>query len=369
MKTVSFILLLNLAIVSFVKGGDYRSGKAVRVNATDSLSTDLLAGARYVDILGYIDGDIYSGGQKINIEGEVTDNVMVCGQELAIRGKVGGMVMGCFESILIDGEVAGDVIVFGGEVRITERAHIKGSLFVGTSAFYFEGGQIDGEIGGGAADVYLNGSVGKSVELEAGKVDFGPDYHAALGTELQLEKEMKGGNIPEDLEITLKKKSAFYQSKFFYWSFIAMLIVGFLITKFFKTFISELVNFASEDLLKNAGFGLLFLLIVPLVTIVLLILILTIPIALILLGLYIILIYISSIFTGIFIGDHILSLTGKEKLRGNLFLPLLIGLVLIVFLQNLPFIGWLIRFAAVCLGSGSFVLYLWHLVKTRPKAV
>ncbi len=90
--------MLNLAIVSYLQGGDYRSGKTVRVNVTDSLSTDLLAGGRYIDILGYIDGDICSGGQKIDIEGEITDNVMVCGQELSIRGKVGGMVMGCFKN-------------------------------------------------------------------------------------------------------------------------------------------------------------------------------------------------------------------------------------------------------------------------------
>ena len=95
-----------------------------------------------------------------------------------------------------------------------------------------EGGRIDGEIYGYGSEVYLNGMVGKRVDIEADQVRFGVDYRANQGTKLTLQNDSdrkKIKNVPEDLEIIIEEKRAFYESAFFYWSLIAMFTVGVLL--------------------------------------------------------------------------------------------------------------------------------------------
>ena len=372
MKTSTIILFLNLSMIFYLQAADYRGEEAVRIGAGDSLFTDLFAGARSVDIFGYVDSDVYAACQRITIEGEVAEDVLTFCQELSIRGKVGDMVSGFAKSILIDGQVGGDVHAFGGDVRITERAHIKGNLFVGTGNFRFEGGRVDGWIRGGAGKVYLNGSVGRQLELEVlDKVRFGVDYHAAQGTELTLKKDLDRAtaeNLPEDLEIIIKERPAFYRSGFLYWSFISMLIFGILIMMVFKNFSRVLLSYAADNIVRNSGIGLLYLLITPLIIIILLLLVVTIPVALILLALYLILLYLSSILTALYVGNYVMTVVREEKSPNKLILPLLVGLLFVVLLPKLPFIGWLVGLAIVCFGGGSIIAYLWSLKKIAAKA-
>lgn len=370
MKYFMTMLFVIMVLMAPGFGADYRGDETVRVNAGDSLFTDLISGSRYVDILGYIDGDIYSGCQKLNMEGEVTDDIFAGAQEIMVKGKVGGMVMSAGQFVTIDGEVGGDVIAFGAEVRITPRAHIKGNLFAGSGSLMLEGGRVDGWIKGGAGQVYLNGSVGDLVSLEAGDVRFGTDYDAPQGTTLTLDKELDkdASNIPDNLELIIKKPEAFYQSGFFYWSLVAMFIVGLLISLIFKNFTHNLLSIAGQNILKNAGVGFLFLIATPIVIVILAILILTIPVALILLALFLILLYLSSIFSGLYVGKYIFELAGKKSERLNLVLPLIVGLLIVVLLSKVPIVGWLIKLVVISFGMGSFVMYLWGLRQKEQKA-
>lgn len=361
MKHFMIMLAVLTASVASGLGADYRGNENVRVEAGDSLFADLISGSRYVDIMGYVDGDVYSGCERMNVEGEIKDDFFAGAREITVKGKVGGMVVGAGQSVTIDGEVGSDVIAFGAEVRITPRAHIKGNLFVGSGSLMFDGGRVDGWIKGGVGQLYLNGSVGEPVSLEAGDVRFGNDYYAPQGTRLTLPKDLDSHmpNLPNNLEIEIKNRKAFYQSGFFYWSLVSMFVVGLLISLIFKNFTHNLLDVARRNIFKNTGIGFLFLIAAPIAIIILIALILTIPAALILLALYFILLYLSSILTGLYAGKYIFELLGKKSEQPNLVLSLIVGLILVVLFPKLPFIGWLIKLAVISFGMGSFVVYLW----------
>lgn len=370
MKYLFTILFAIAVLTTSVLSADYRGDESVRINPGDSLFTDLISGCRHLDILGYVDGDVYSGSQRMVVEGEVTDDIFSGAQEITIRGKVGDMVMSAGQYVTIDGEVGGDVIAFGAEVRITPRAHIRGNLFVGSGSLMLDGGRVDGWIKGGAGQLYLNGSVGELVSMEAGDVRFGSDYNAPQGTKLTLKKDLAehAPNLPANLETVIKKEKAFYQSGFFYWSLVSMFIVGLLISLIFKNFTYNLLNIAGQNILKNTGVGFLFLLAAPLGILISAALILTIPIAVILLTLFLILLYLSSIFSGLYVGKYIFELAGKKSDRPNLLLPLVVGLIIVVLLSKLPIIGWLMKLVVISFGMGSFVMYLWGFRREDQKA-
>ena len=370
MKSLVMGLLAILIISMNIFGADYRGNERILISANDSLSTDLFSGSRYMDILGVVNGDVFSGCQRMNVEGEITEDFFAGAQEINIRGKIRDNAICAAQTITIDGEIGGDLIVFGAEVRITQRTHIKGNVFVGSGAFILDGGKIDGWVRGGGGDLYLNGSVGDTVNLKAGHVRFGPTYGAPMGTRLTLKKDLDLNtleNRPVNLTVIVKKNKAFYQKGYFYWTIITMFIVGLLISLIFKNFTYNILNASEKNILKNTGIGFLSLIVIPLTILILAILVLTIPAALILLAIFLILLYLSSIFTGLYIGKYVLELLGNKEERLNLVLPLIVGLLAIVLLSKLPFIGWLIKLLAVSFGMGSFLMYLFGLKKVKPE--
>lgn len=365
-----FILIVSFTLlVSFTNAAEYRSNESVYLEKGDTLNTDLFAGARNVEIEGTLNGDAYVGCQHLRVTGEVADDVIAGCQILSIHNKVGDQVVGFAEQIIIDSEIGGDVLAWGGQVRITKNAHIKGNLFVGTGDFKFEGGQIDGDINGGAGEAFLNGSVGGQVELGLGSVKFGEEYNAINGTLLKLHDDLAEDtkNIPANLEITITPHKRFFQGLFFYWSMIAMFVVGLLLVTIFKNFSRDLVNYGKEFMLKNTGIGFIVLVATPIVAVILAVLIITIPVSLILIALYLILLYLSSVIAGLFVGDYIVTMLKKNGKSTNLILSLLVGIILISLISKVPFIGWLFSLLFICFGLGTIVLYIFQLSKSKQQ--
>jgi hypothetical protein len=368
MKTAIQIMVVVIALLLPAHAAEYKGAEIVTVGQGDTLGMDLFAGCRYTEIYGVVKGDVYAGCERITIDGEVTQDVLAGCEELQIHGKVGDMVIFFGSNLLIDGEIGGDVLAFGGKVRLTERAVINGNLFIGAGYFNMEGGLIGGNIRGGVGRALFNGIVGEDVELETGSVRFGENYRSAGGTRLTLHEELdeeKAGYIPENLETTIKKKHRFFQGVFFYWSLIAMFIVGILIIAFFKDFSRDYVAFSGQSIAKHLGVGFLALVAAPVAIVILLILVFTIPVALITLAIYLILLYFSFVFTALYVGDYLLGLIRKDESPKSLIWPLLLGVILVLLFPKLPFIGWFFALVIMCFGLGTFVSYIWNLKQTN----
>jgi cytoskeletal protein CcmA (bactofilin family) len=364
MNSIRFILLLISFSCFVVHAASYRSGEVVRISEGDTLFSDLIAAGRVVEIQGNLQGDAYSGCQEITVQGEITDDLLAAARTVTIRGAVKDMVIGFGEKITIDGEVGGDVLAFCGEVRITERAHVKGNVYTGTGSFRLEGGRIEGWLHGSVGALFLNGYVGQNVELKAGNVEFGPHYDARAGTKLTLSEPLNKEdqmNIPDNLEIVIEEKSGFYQSGYFYWSLVSMFVTGLLIGLFFKQSIRNLLSYSHQNILKNSGIGLMVVFLTPLTIGLLIIPLITIPAALILAALYAILLYLGILFSGLYLGSYLFSLIQKGEALGSLILPFIVGLLILVLLIKIPIIGTLIQVILICLGSGSIVNFLWTL--------
>ena len=372
MKTASTVLLLVVLSVQINFAAEYRGEEQVNVSSGDSLLTDLVCGSRLKDISGHIEDDIIAGCQKIHVDGEVGGDILAGCQELIIRGQVRDMVIDFAQDIVIDGEIGGDVIAFGAEVRVTERAHVRGNIYTGSGSFRAEGGRIDGWVRGAAATAFLNGSIGGQVSLEVEDLQFGEKYSAGGGTRLTLSEDLDRDsvrNIPEKLETVIKPRHGFYKSGFFYWSYFAMLVTGIILSSIFKNTTRDLLSHAKTAIMKNTGIGLLVLLGVPFVSVVLLLLVVSIPAALMVLALFVMLVYISGICTGLIIGDRLLdALQGKEK-GHSIIIELVIGLLAMVLLTKLPYIGGLICILFAAYGCGCIVTYLWSCRDVKTEQV
>lgn len=363
MRVTKMTLVLFLAAANLAFSSDYRSGESIRINKGDTVSTDLFAGGRYVDILGYVAGDVFAGCQIVTVEGEIRDDLITAGQQTIVRGTIGDGVISFGQSIVIDGEVFGDVIAFSGIVRITDRAIIHGNLLVYSGEVFLDGGRVEGRLSGGCGKANLNGTVGLEVELETEKVSFGENYTAGGGTKLTLSRELPEDteNLPANLDFTVKERRIFFQKGFFYWSFFSMLIVGIILTSLFRNFSRDYLNIAEDNVAKSLGLGIVLLVATPVVVIVLAALFLTIPLALILAAVYLIFLYLSWIFASICVGKYTLELMHKENKANSIIWYLILGLLIVFLITKLPFLGWLVNLGVICFGLGSIILHIWHL--------
>lgn len=365
-KRIMFLAIVFAFTIS-LGAAEYLGGETITIREIDTLDTDLFSGCRNLDVLGLVKGDVFAGCEHLTVEGEVLDDVLAGCRVLTVTGVVGDNVIGFAQTIIIDGEVNGDVLAFGGVVRITERARINGNVYVGTGDFRFEGGHIGGFLRGGAGDANLEGRIEGEVELEVGDIYFGPDYFAKGGTTLKLHKpieEYELEHMPKDLEVIVIHHDMFFKTAFFFWSLLALLIVGMVIIGLFKNFSKDYLTYSKTGLGKNIGYGILVLILTPIAIAILAVLILTIPISLILLAAFLVLLYLSVAFAALYIGDYVLSIFRKEPNNNGLFLSMLIGVVLVSLLCHVPFVGGLFGFIIICFGTGSLVTYIWQLKHT-----
>lgn len=352
-----FLILLFYGFTS-VSAIEYLSYNTVRIDKADTLEADLIASGRYIEIMGFVNGDLFAAGQQVTIEGSVYDNVTTAAQNVTLRGSIGGTVFAAGQTVIIDGEINSDVIVFSGDVRITNNGSINGNLYVGTGYLRMEGGNISGWIHGGSGEIYLNGTVKDSVAIGVDKASFGNSY-SAKGTRLNVSEDFnidEVGNPPLDLKTVIEKDDLYFDTLFFFWSLISMFIVGVLIALFLKTPTKRLISEANDNILKNLGVGFIALIVTPVIVAILLFLIVTIPAALIFTALYLITLYVGIIISGIFAGSLILG-TAKKETENKLLLSLLVGLVIVMLLGEVPVIGWLFSLIFICFGMGSILTY------------
>jgi len=260
----------------------------------------------------------------------------------------------------------GDVLAYGGEIYLGNDALIHGSIYVGAGKIEIDGARIMGDVKGGAGRASLNGTVDGKVDLGLGTVSFGINYLAKGGTKLVLHEETSIDeieNAPADLELSFAEKSYFFTSTFFIWGLVSLLITGILFVAVFKETARDMISFAQNSIFKTAGMGFVFLIVIPVAVLILAVLIFTIPVALIGGTLYLILFYLAQIVSALILGDLVIRQMDSSYRNGRLFIPLIVGIIFVVFLPEIPYIGWVLDIAFVSLGLGTFILYGWQNLK------
>ena len=362
MKLTQFILfMLAGTSLLFATGSNYKTANSYIVSNTDSLTGDLFYAGRYLEVEGQADGDIIAGAQRTIISGDVSDDVYAWCEEIRVEGNVGDLLLGFAKEITIKGTVHGDVIAYGGRVRILKDAEILGNLYVGTANLYIDRAHIAGKIKGGAAKVFLNGSFSQDIDLGAKDVEFGDNFSSTAGVQLTLREkpEQPLKNAPANLEIMIKPMHYFFVSFIFWWFFISALVIGLIMMAFFPGFFQKLTTLSRTKLAAVSGSGALFLILTPIAAIFA---ILFLPLAFILVALFAIILYLSKIFAAFIMGDYLIRkiIPGKNM---NRYLIFILGFILLTLLIKIPFVGFLIGFLAIFLGSGSFVYHLFSIRK------
>ncbi len=359
----SRLLLFVLIVLSHLaaSGAIYKSGQYYYLSKKDTLHSDLFYGGRELKLDGVVKSDAVLGAETVRLTGEVQDDMYAWAKEIFIEGNIGDTFLGFAKDIRISGVVHGDVIAYGGSVYVLPGAKIEGNLYVGTGYLSIDEAVIGGNIRGGARNLMLNGTCGGNIDLSGTMVKFGEQFKSSKEVNITLhEKPLEPiPNAPANLHLTIEKQKHFYQKAWFYYFLFSAFVVGALLIGLLPSFFNNLIALSRKKISVNLLSGLVYFIITPIIMVILMIIF---PLGVLLTVSYFAILYLSKIFASYIIGYYIMQRI-KPSQQINNYLSFLMGLVVISLVIHIPGIGMPLYLLAIILGGGTFIHYLFLVMK------
>jgi cytoskeletal protein CcmA (bactofilin family) len=376
LMVASAALLLLVLVPAYVH--------AAVVTADEGSSTRVEAGRS-------IDDDLYIAGDPVLIEGTVNGDVYAAGSSVTIKGTVNGTVFAAAQDILISGTITGGVRVAGQTVRITSPS-IGGGVSILAQTFTIDPATtINGGLNFAASSAVISGKVGKSIAGSAEKTrvegTLGQNANIAsdnlvLGRDAAINGDLTyygSANITREQGAVIKGQTHHHrpsresQREEFasavtsaIWGLLAAYIVGALLIMLAPRLPLGVAAELTERPLLSLGWGLLMVLLVPLVAILLLLSFIALPLALILITLFVLGLYLAHFWVGLAIGEWI---AGRADWKPNPYANAFAGLLCLTLIELVPVIGGSIKLFVVILGLGGLVQYARHNLPINRKPI
>jgi cytoskeletal protein CcmA (bactofilin family) len=365
----SFVSIALFLVAPIISSAQFNAGETVRI--LDIQEDDLYVAGGEVTIDAPVYGDVMAAGGELVFNDSIGEDLTVAGGEITINGPTGDDLRITGGQVTVRGVVYDDVIVFGGDVLIASSAVIKGNLVSYTGKTAIEG-TVEGAVKATGGEITISGSISGPSQLVAEDISIGDgaafmsdvSYYSKDG-EVDFGTSLIGVTATLDESLGWKDRMDHEEERSIgagigLIGWIMFLVSGFIILALINKFFSGRFKRASEQAMgatvNSLGYGLIYLILVPLALIVLMITIVGIPAALLLLTLYIITITLGSLIFGLLL-SHLLN-----KRKGGtwgFWKMVLIGLGLAFALKLvalIPFIGGLASFVAIAIAFGAILL-------------
>ena len=334
-----------------------------------------------------IDDTLIIMAQGVRVDGTVTGDLIVMGEEVSVRGSVGGVLIAMAEELDVSAEIGGSFVGLAEEVDVHD-ASIGANAYSAARDVTFRGAtavdqniavaaadvELHGEIGGDALSaagrMTLYGSVGRdlrligeSVEI-AGGAAIGRNLIARVGAEdgFTLDPDATVGG-ETDVEIAPVQPSKYATLEFYMWQLVklfAAFVTGLILFRLFPTLFDTRLGTGSQAL-TTVAIGAVALIATPVIAFAAFLTLIGAPLGLMAFAGWLVGLYLAGIVTAVVIGRMVPANDARTQT-----LTLFIGLAVLFVLINLPFVGGLLRFAAMLVGLGLVVQWLRGWWAARP---
>lgn len=355
------VLLVTAPTHAFVsRGGDV-------VTVSEEIRDDLYVAGGTVTVRGPVDGDVAAAGGTVLLEGPTSGGVLATGGTVRLRGQIGRGVRAAGGTVSVETSVGTDGVLAGGLVTLERGARVGRDLVAAGGTV-----QVLGEVGRRArlagGTVLVGGPVRGDVEVDADRVVVLPEariagrlrYRSAQPAEIRPGAQIQGGVVQETVARPPRVLPGRGRFPWVRWTLEALwlLVLGFVVQAVLPQAgarIAEEVWRAGRNLLV----GFVLLVTVPVAAALLLLTVVGIPLGFLALGLYAATLYLGQVFTGRRIGEELL----KRALRTSTVSPYAataVGVLMLVVLFALPWVGWVVRLGAVLVGFGAIWLVAYR---------
>jgi len=320
---------------------------------------DLLAGGRALVIRDAVPGDVIVAGGSIQFSGSAGGDYLGAGGQQQIDGPVAGSVRAAGGEVWLRAPVDRNATLAGGRIELGRPGQIAGNAYLAGGEIHVLG-NVNGFLQVTGGTVVLDGGIGEDVRLQAGRLHVGAN--ARIGGDLRYSVEPDNVTIDPGAEIAGQVIALPPPPRPAFWALRIAWHLGFLVAGAAAVaLLPGLAAAASRALRRRpwaaVGFGLLWLIGVPVAAGILAITVVGIPLALIVVALYMISLYLARTLVALWLGRLLLRERERPG-RGGLVLSFLLGGVVLVVAGLVPVLGALVSIAATLVGLGAAALLL-----------
>lgn len=375
------VLLVAITGALFIGGflpatalaADNRQGQSVTVGPSEVINDDLYVAANTVDIQGTINGNLIAVGGTITVSGLVTRDVNASGANISIPGEIQGSARLASGQVTVGGKITGDLVVAASTLTLANEASVGRDVMAaaGTATF---AGSIGRNVQVAGQDVVFSGPVSGNVTAwdTTLKLDSGAAIHGNLDyTSNQNASIASGAVVTGSTHHSIPSNGPTIASYLIGW---IQTLVGFFLLGVLVIFLLPRFNTRAVDAYRTApwsrvGIGLAVLLLVPFVALMGFVLGLIIGgwwLALFLMVGYTLTLAIGFTLVGEMIGRFTLERLGQRNVHA--VVALLAGLVILLVVTSIPWIGWVVGLVAMIYGAGVAVMALPWGTPRAPQA-
>lgn len=269
--------------------------------------------------------DAFLAGNQVQVDGRVRGDLLAAGSEVIVNGWVDQDVRIAGGVVRLEGVVGRNVSVVGGRIIVDDSARVNGSLVA-------VGGSIDiGSQAQIAGKKYLKIIPSLNVEGRADSV--GRQIGHAFGVVAAVVAMV-------------------------HW--LSILLIGLLLMRLFPKTIKVLLNKTQKDRENSLVVGAAASILLPVLALLLLFTVIGIPVAILIMFTMIVGLYLARFLAMVFVGQWLYGKLKDKRIKifqkdPTLYVNFLLGLVVFLVLEILPFVGWLIKLLLVWLCFGVLV--------------
>lgn len=373
------VLIGGVALTA--KASMFQSKDSVYVGKDEVISSNFFAAGSSITIDGKVQGDVICAGRSITINGFVDGDVICAGQSITINGEIRGNVRAAGSSVTINGKVARNAMVAGSEIHLGTNAEIAWDMMF-AGAFADLHGTVKRDLEGAGAKLVIGGQVNRNVSLfcddnhrknrddkegsnitilKSAMINGDFNYTSSFEAEIEDGATIAGSTTRHDRMMSKPSNDDGAVAAWVWWRVIVMfaaLLIGLILVSWLRRPMQAISERMFKKPYATFGYGLLVLIVTPLVCFILLMTVIGIPLALILLALWFIALWIAKIITAIVIGQEIMKRRRSTELqKNNLVLSMVVGVVISYIIFSISIIGWALSLIATLFGLGMIWLY------------
>jgi hypothetical protein len=378
--TLAAVILSVVILPQYAKAFSNKSQENIFIAENELVPYNFVAVAGTIDFQGEAQKDIIVAGGDVSISGPVHGDVIVGGGNVRIAGNVDGNVRAIGGTVEINGKVGKNVTIAGGNITLGPASEVGWDVMIGGGNVISKG-KIAGNINAGAGSLTLGGEVGGDIEAYIGqegylnilpnaKVD-GKLVYWSVSEATVPEGAVINGEVKHNstLEQFMKERQERFVNIYIFGiivSILATIIIGLVIVKLFPDKTLSIINKMTKHPFLSLGWGIVYLVIVPIISFLFLIFVVTIPLAIIIMLFYGLAIYLAKLFVAVLIGQQIYKYYKKTSQkednsdsdqeganRVDLVRPMILGVVVYILIVNIPFVGWLASFLGIIWALGA----------------
>ncbi len=295
---------------------------------------------------GDADGVLFIAGNSVDVKGEAEYSV-IAGNTINVSGRVLKDSFIAGNVITINANVGRDLYAAGSQIRLT--GVVDRNVYIAGDVITLE----DVEIMGNVTLLGSNITIGKNVNI-SGTLKYTKDKAtinsaASIGSLEAVDANDYGYVTINPFLVTLKVKA---------FSYLSLLLVFVIMAVFTPVLLRGVGKdeLSAMQIITYIGYALVFLILVPMASIILFAFVIGIPLALLALVAYGITIYLAYAYMGYYIGRKLMSKSGREE---NALLEGLIGITALYVISLIPYVGGFISFLARLCGIGIMLFTVY----------